>query len=72
MDQKARHWVDVMVQAQNRAHKRKFLRIPQPERSEPRCEQPLNVIGCFALINAIRSLDSDERSRIETRRTTVP
>jgi hypothetical protein len=66
-EQEARQWIDLMIQAQYRTNKRKSLKVPQPEGQEPRYDRPLNVLGCFALINTLRSMETAERSRIGTR-----
>ena len=59
-EQKARQWVDSMIQSGNSSTSRKSLRLAQARRLEERRDRPLNVLGCFALLHAIRSINSDE------------
>ena len=71
-EQKARQRVDSIVERQNGGTKSlKSAKGVRARRVEKRREQPLNVLGCFALIHAIRSMSSGERSRIGTRRATA-
>ena len=62
-EQKARKWVDSMVAAQNAGNKsQKSVGRTRAKRLERRSDRPLNLLGCFALIHAIRSMDSSKRS----------
>jgi hypothetical protein len=71
-EQKARQCVDSIVERQiggtrgPKSEKRVRTRHMQKRR-----DRPLNVLGCFALIHAIRSMKAGERSRIGTRRATA-
>jgi hypothetical protein len=38
-----------------------FARVAPAKRHEKRRDPPLNILGCFALIHAVRSLNSSER-----------
>jgi len=68
-EQKARKWLDSMVEHQNGGTKSlKSVRRARARRLEERRDRPLNVLGCFALIHAIRSVNSGNRSEIGTRR----
>jgi hypothetical protein len=62
-EQKAKQWVDAMIQSRNGSISRKSLRFARARQLEERRNRPLNVLGCFALLYAIRSSDSGERSR---------
>ena len=71
-EQKARQCVDSILERQNGDTKGlKSAKRVRTRRMEKRRDQPLNVLGCFALIHAIRSMNSAERSRIGTRRATA-
>jgi len=43
----------------------------RPARSRRQGDRPLNVIGCLALIHAVRSVDAGDRSRVSARRATT-
>jgi hypothetical protein len=65
-EQKARKLLDSMVEHQSGGTKRlKSTGLARARRLEERRDRPLNVLGCFALIHAIRSVNSG------TRRSTV-
>ncbi len=71
-EQQSKQRVDSMGEAQNgRTKSLKSIKRDRPKRIEERHDRPLNVLGCFALIHAIRSMDSGEGSRIGTRRATA-
>jgi hypothetical protein len=72
-EQKARQWVDSMVLSQNGDSKsvKSSGRRVQARRLQDRRDRPLNVLGCFALIHAIRSMESGKRSGIGSARATV-
>ena len=71
-EQKARQWLNSMVEGQNGGTKSpKSVRRARARRFEERRDRPLNVLGCFALIHAIRSVNSGNRSGIGARRPTV-
>jgi hypothetical protein len=56
-EQKAKQRVDTMIQSRSGFTSRKSLRFARARR---RRDRPLNVLGCFALLYAIRSSDSGE------------
>jgi hypothetical protein len=72
-EQKATQWVDSMAVGQNGGSKRvkSSGRRAEARRFQDRRDRPLNVLGCFALIHAIRSMESGKRSGIGTARATV-
>jgi len=71
-EQKAKQWVDSIVEAQNGGTKsQKSVRRTRTKRLESRNDRPLNLLGCFALIHAIRSIDSNKRSGIGAARVTA-
>ena len=71
-EQKAMQWLNSKVEGQNGGTKSlKSVRRARARRIVKRRDQPLNVLGCFALIHAIRSVNSGERSRTGTPRATV-
>ena len=49
----------------------KSVRRTRAKRLEPRSDRPLNLLGCFALIHAIRSMDSSKRSGVGAARVTA-
>ena len=59
-EQKAKQRVDTMIQSRNGSTSRKSPRFPRAKRLEERRDRPLNVLGCLALLYAIRSSDSSE------------
>jgi hypothetical protein len=65
-EQKAKKRLDSMVEHQSGGTKKvKSAGLTRVRRLEERRDRPLNVLGCFALIHAIRSVNSG------TRRSTV-
>lgn len=71
-EQKARKWLDSIVEGQNGGTKSlKSVRRARARRRAQRDDRPLNVLGCFALIHAIRSVSSGEQSRLGNRRATL-
>ena len=65
-EKKARKRVDPTIEGQNGATVRKSVRLGQRKRLQTRGDRPFNILGCFALLHAIRSIDSSGRSRIGT------
>src|SRR6266403_2193111 len=63
-EQNARKWVDSMIQSRKGANSRKSVRLARARRLEESRDRPLNILGCFALLHAIRSINSGKRSRI--------
>ena len=47
---------------------RKPARLVRKRRTQKRDNRPFNIIGCFALLNAVRSIDSSGRSRTSSER----
>jgi hypothetical protein len=71
IEQNPTQWVDSQVQRQTGAtNSRKSARLARSRRQGDRRE-PLNVLGCLALIHAVRSVDSGNRSRVSARRATT-
>jgi hypothetical protein len=71
-EQKARQTVASMVEAQNTEAKiLKALRRARSKRMVEGRDRPLNVLGCFALIHAIRTTDSGKRSGTGNARAAV-
>jgi hypothetical protein len=68
-EQNARRWVDSMIQSRKGANSRKSVRLARARRLEESGDRPLNILGCFALLHAIRN--SGERSQIRAERTAV-
>jgi hypothetical protein len=62
--QKTRLWDNSMVQGQNAATTNRNVRLARTGSVGDRRDEPLNVLGCLALIHAIRSVDSGERSQV--------
>jgi hypothetical protein len=56
------------VGPRNRATGRKPVRLARKRRHQERDDRPLNILGCFALLHAVRSINSASRSRIDTGR----
>src|ERR1700739_1749077 len=72
IEQNATQWVETVLQGQISATKRrKSVKLDRSRRLGRRSEQPLNILGCLALIHAVRSADSGERMRVRARRTTT-
>jgi hypothetical protein len=71
-EQNPMQWIDSQVQRQNDATKsRKSIRLARSCRQVERRERPLNVLGCLALIHAVRSVDAGDRVRVAARRATT-
>jgi len=71
IEQNPTQWVDSQVQRQTGAtNSRKSARLARSRRQGDRRE-PLNVLGCLALIHAVRSVDSGNRPRVSARRATT-
>jgi hypothetical protein len=71
-EQNPMQWIDSQVQRQNDATKsRKSIRLARSRRQVERRERPLNVLGCLALIHAVRSVDAGDRVRVAARRATT-
>ncbi len=58
-------------QSRKGANSRKSVRLARARRLEESGDRPLNILGCFALLHAIRSINSGKRSRIRAGRTAV-
>jgi hypothetical protein len=69
-EQNAMQWIDSQVQRQI-GKGRKSTNITRSRRKSDRFEGPLNVIGCLALVHAVRSAGSGDRARVAARRTTT-
>jgi len=65
-EKKARKGVDPTIEGQNGATARKLVRLAQRRRLQTRGDRPFNILGCFALLHAVRSINSGDRSRIGT------
>ncbi len=57
-EQNARKSVDSMIQSRKGANSRKSVRLARARRLEESGDRPLNILGCFALLHAIRSINS--------------
>ena len=69
IEQNAAQWIDSQIQRQIVGPKtRKSIRQAGARRRD---ERPLNVLGCMALIHAVRSIDSGDRVRVAARRATT-
>ena len=55
-EKKARKRVDPTIEVQNCATVRKAVRLAQRRRLQTRGDRPFNILGCFALLHAIRSI----------------
>ena len=65
IEQNPTQWIDSQVQRQTgAANTRKSTRLARSRRQGDRRERPLNVLGCLALIHAVRSVDSGDRARV--------
>jgi hypothetical protein len=72
IEQSPTQWIDAQVQGQIGARKtRKIIGPPRSRGQGTRLERPLNVLGCLALIHAVRSVNSGDRVRVGARRATV-
>jgi hypothetical protein len=67
IEQNATQWIDSQIQTKSR----KSINHARSRRRSERRERPLNVLGCLALIYAIRSADSGDRARVAARRATT-
>jgi hypothetical protein len=65
-EKKARKRVDPTIEGENGATVRKLVRLAQRRRLQTRGDRPFNILGCFALLHAIRSINSRGRSRVGT------
>src|SRR5271165_471467 len=65
-EKKARKRIDRTIDGENGATDRKLVRRGQRRRLQRRGDRPFNILGCFALLHAVRSIDSSGRSRIGT------
>jgi hypothetical protein len=57
-EKKARKRVDPAIEGQNGATIRKSVRLARRRRLQTRGDRPFNILGCFALLHAIRSINS--------------
>jgi hypothetical protein len=72
IDQNPAQWIDSQIQRQIVATKsRKSINQARSRRQGERRQRNLNVLGCLALIHAVRSVDSCDRVRGTARRTTT-
>ncbi len=73
IEQNATQWIDSQIQLQTGATKRsrKSINQARSRRHRENRQSHLNVLGCLALIHAVRSVDSSNRVRGATRRTTT-
>jgi hypothetical protein len=72
IEQNATQWIDSQVRRQIGTLKsRKSVSLARSRRSGELREYPLNVLGCLALIHAVRSVDSADRVRVAARRGTT-
>lgn len=72
IEQNATQWVEKELQGEVSATKRsKSARLARSRRFGRGSDRPLNILGCLALIHAVRSIDSGERVRVRARRTTT-
>ena len=72
IEQNPTQWIDSQVKRQTGAtNSRKSTRPARSRRQGDRRDRPLNVIGCLALIHAVRSVDAGDRSRVSARRATT-
>jgi hypothetical protein len=70
IEQNPTQWIDSQIQRQRGATKsRKSINLARSRRQGERRERHLNVLGCLALIHAVRSVDSGDRIRGAARRT---
>jgi len=70
--QNTTQWADSVLQNQRSASRsRKSAEHRRVGRLEERRDGPLNVLGCLALIHAIRSVKSREGHQVGSRRAMV-
>jgi hypothetical protein len=62
--QSTKRWTDSILQDQNFLGSRKTAKHTRLRKIEERRDEPLNVLGCLALIHAIRSVDSRQKPRV--------
>ena len=53
------------------ATRRNSARLVRKRRTQERDDRPLNILGCFALLHAVRSINSASRSRMGTGRAAM-
>ncbi|MBV9107390.1 MAG: hypothetical protein JO313_15350 [Verrucomicrobia bacterium] len=71
IEQNSTPWNDSQVLRQTGATKiRKLSGLVAPRRQAKRAKRPLNVLGCLALIHAVRSAGTGARPRMSGKRTT--
>ena len=63
-EKKARKRVNPAIEGQNGATVRKSVRLARRRRLQTRGDRPFNILGCFALLHAIRSINSGGGFRI--------
>jgi hypothetical protein len=68
IEQNATQWVETMLQGQTRATKQRQS-VARSRRVRKGTDRPLNILGCLALIHAVRSIDAGERIPVRARRT---
>jgi hypothetical protein len=72
IEQNPAQWIDSQIQRQTGAAKsRKSINQARSRQQGERRQRHLNVLGCLALIHAVRSVDSCDRVRGTARRTTA-
>jgi hypothetical protein len=72
IEQSPTQWIDSQVKRQiNFTKSRKSIRIARSRQQGELRAGPLNLLGCLALIHAVRSADSGDRSRVAARRATT-
>jgi hypothetical protein len=72
IEQNPAQWIDSQIQRQTGATKsRKSINQARSRQQGERRQRHLNVLGCLALIHAVRSVDSSNRVRGTARRTTT-
>jgi hypothetical protein len=69
IEQNPTEWINSQIQLQTGAIKsRNSINQARSRRQGERRERHLNVLGCLALIHAVRSVDSSDRVRGAARR----
>jgi len=59
IEQKPAQWIDTLLDGQAPAGKpKKSKRVARSRRRSIRQERPLNVLGCLALIHAVRTAEA--------------
>jgi hypothetical protein len=72
IEQNPAQWIDSQIQRQTGATKsRKSINQARSRRQGERRQGHLNVLGCLALIHAVRSVDSCDRVRGTARGATT-